>query len=58
MKDLDRVIAEQELKDLNLEQFQDNSPIAEEDQEGEYFENDINDPLNGINPNQKAFGEW
>lgn len=56
LKDIDQLVAEHHVKDLELEQFQEDLPV---DDEGiEHVENDINDPLAGINPNQKAFGEW
>ena len=58
MKDVEKMVAEQQLKDLDLDEFQDNSPIDPSEEGGDDFEIDINDPLNGINPNQKAFGEW
>lgn len=56
LKDIEAMVAKQQIDDLNLEQFSENPPV--EDDGPDHDEIDFNDPLTGVNPNQKAFGEW
>lgn len=56
LKDIEKLVEKQQIEDLDLEEFSENYPVENDGPQQDAI--DFNDPLSGINPNQKAFGEW